>query len=187
MNFIFRFFFKILGWKIEGRVPIELKKGIFVVAPHNSTKDFFVGLGLRAAMKMDIGYLGKAELFKPPFGFIFRWLGGTPVYRSEKNNLVESYVNAINSKEKMLFALAPEGTRGDVQKLKTGFYYIAEGAKIPIVLVGFDLPLKTCVFSEPFFVSRDFEKDTKEIIVPFFEKISGFRKSWIENYKNNKF
>ncbi len=168
-------------------MPTELKKGIFVVAPHNSTKDFFVGLGLRAAMKMKIGYLGKAELFKPPFGFIFRWLGGTPVYRTEKNNLVESYIEAINSKEHMLFALAPEGTRGDVQKLKSGFYYMALGAKIPIVLVGFDLPLKKCVISEPIFVSGDFEKDAKEILIPFFEKISGFHKSWIANYKNNIF
>ncbi|MFC3809991.1 1-acyl-sn-glycerol-3-phosphate acyltransferase [Lacihabitans lacunae] len=187
MNAIFKFFFDISGWKIEGNVPTHLSKAAFVVCPHNTWKDFFVGLGLRAKMGMNIGYIGKAELFKPPFGFIFRWLGGTPAYRTSSNNMVDSYVAAIKSKDEMLFALAPEGTRKNVDKLRSGFYFMANGAQIPIVRVGFDLKRKVVVIGEPFIPSGDFEADMQKYFVNFFDKIQGPQKDWIKNYKAGKF
>lgn len=176
-----------MGWKVIGELPPGLKKAIMAVAPHNSWKDFLIGLSSRATLNLDIKYLGKAELFKPPFGFLFKALGGTPVYRSEKMNMVDSQVAVINSFDEILVSLAPEGTRKNVQKLKTGFYFIAHGANIPIIRVGFDLEKKIVTFAEPFYTSGDFEKDMKTYFVPFFEKIGGFQKSWIENYKNDIF
>jgi 1-acyl-sn-glycerol-3-phosphate acyltransferase len=187
MNKIFGFFFTLLGWKVEGVVPEHIKKGVFVVAPHNSWKDFFVGLGVRAKLKLKIGFIGKAELFKPPFGFIFRWLGGTPALRTVSNNMVENYVTAINKSEDMLFAVAPEGTRKNVNKLRTGFYFMAHGANIPILRVGFDFERKVVIIAESFKTTGDFNEDMKKYFVPFFEEIGGFQKSWISNYKNDVF
>jgi 1-acyl-sn-glycerol-3-phosphate acyltransferase len=187
MNFVLRIIFKLLGWKIIGEVNPKINKTIFAVAPHNSWKDFLVGISTRAVMRLDIRYLGKAELFKPPFGFIFKALGGTPVFRSEKMNMVDSQVAVINSFDKILIGIAPEGTRKNVDKLKTGFYYIAYGANIPIIRVGFDLEKKLVIIAEPFYPSGDFTADMKKYFIPFFEKIGGFQKNWIDNYKNDIF
>lgn len=186
MRYVFIFFFKLFGWKVVGKMPNTLKKAVITVCPHNTSKDFFIGLGTRAVMNRKIGYIGKAELFKPPFGYIFRWLGGTPVKRTKKNNMVANYVETINEEEELIFALAPEGTRGKVEKLKTGFYHIAHGASIPIVRVAFDLKKKHAIIAEPFFTTGNFELDMQTYFVPFFGPIYG-AKEWVENYKNGIF
>lgn len=187
MNAILRFFFKILGWKVVGTVPEEVKKAVFAVCPHNTWIDFMLGLCTRATMHLNIGYLGKEELFRPPFGFLFRWLGGIPVHRFANKNLVESQVKTINESKDILFSIAPEGTRKDVQKLKSGFYYMALGAGIPIIRVGFDFPKKQVIMAEPFMPTGNFEEDMKTYFVPFFKTIGGFQKSWIKNYEQGNF
>lgn len=187
MNALFRFFFKMAGWKVTGAVPESLKKAVIAVCPHTHWHDFFIGIGARATMRRKIGYLGKEELFKPPFGFIFRALGGTPVVRSKSMNLVESYAKAIQSADDMLFALAPEGTRANVQKLKTGFYYMAEGGEIPIIPVGFDFKKKEVIIGDPFMPSGNFAKDMQEWFVPFFKGIYNVSKDWISNYEKGIF
>ncbi|GGD58616.1 acyltransferase [Emticicia aquatilis] len=186
LNWIFKTSFRLLGWKVVN-VPENLKKGLFVVAPHARTADFFVGLCTRPTINLDIKYLGKAELFKPPFGWIFRALGGTPVYRHKSTNFVQQVADTFNSHEQLLVAIAPEGTRKNVSKLKTGFYYMAHQAKVPIIMSGFDYPRKSVIFAEPFLTSGDFEADMKKYFVPFFETIGGVDKDWIKNYKAGKF
>jgi 1-acyl-sn-glycerol-3-phosphate acyltransferase len=183
MDAVYIFIFRLMGWRLVNGVDPGLKKAIFAVAPHWKNSDFFVGLGTRALLKRRIAFLGKAELFKPPFGFIFRALGGMPVDRSRKGNLVESQVQTVKNMPDALIALAPEGTRKDVSRLKSGFYYIALGAGIPIVPVGFDNGAKEVKIGEPFYPSGDFEGDMLQYFVPFFENIGGPQKTWISRYK----
>lgn len=187
MSLIFKIFFYLFGWKVEQNIPKDLKKAVFAVCPHNTWKDFTLGLGARAALGFKIGYLGKEELFKPPFGWIFRALGGKPVQRFQNTNLVDSQIKAIQSSEDMFFAIAPEGTRKNVSKLRTGFYYMAHGAGIPILRVGFDFPRKKVIIAEPFMPSGDFQKDMQQYFVPFFKTIGGFQKDWITNYEKGIF
>ena len=78
----------ILGWKIEGNFPKHLKKYVIIAAPHTHWQDFPLGILTKWIQQAEINFIGKASLFKPPFGFIFRWLGGTPVNRSESTNKV---------------------------------------------------------------------------------------------------
>ncbi len=166
-------FLKLKGWKTDTTFPLHIKKCVIIVAPHTSSQDFILGVALRSMFKIyDAKFLGKAELFKPPFGFIFRWLGGTPVERSSKHNLVEQVVAKFNAHENFKLALSPEGTRQKVDKLKTGFYYIAKQANVPIVMVGFDFANKTAVCSEPFFTTNDEAADFKHIL-SFFAPIQG--------------
>lgn len=166
-------FLKLKGWKTENTFPQELKKCVIIVAPHTSSSDFLIGVALRSIFKIyDAKFLGKAELFKPPFGFIFKWLGGTPVDRKSNQNLVEQVVAKFNAHEQFKLALSPEGTRKKVTQLKTGFYYIAKQANVPIVMVGFDFEQKAAICSEPFFVSDNEAEDFKKIIA-FFAPIKG--------------
>jgi 1-acyl-sn-glycerol-3-phosphate acyltransferase len=183
---IFRFFFRLFGWKLEGQIPADVKQAIYAVCPHNKWLDFPIGLGVRASMRRTVGFLGKEELFRPPFGFVFKWLGGTPVYRTEKRDMVTAQVEAIKG-AKSSFAIAPEGTRKNVSKLRSGFYYMAHGAGIPIIMVGFDLEKKEGIIAEPFLPSGNYQEDMQKYFVPFFEKIGGFQKDWIQNYKKGIF
>ena len=166
-------FFNVFRWKFSGKFDTTIPKYIVIVAPHTSNWDFIIGIFARTSIGIGHAkYLGKSQLFKWPYGFIFRALGGHPVDRSKHNNLVEAVVAIFNSKEKFAVALAPEGTRKKVGKLKTGFYHIAEAAKIPIYLVGFDYPSKTVKISEAYYPSGDIDKDMPEIM-KFFKNIVG--------------
>ena len=167
-------FFNLLGWKITGNVPKD-KKIIAIVAPHTSWHDFFVGIFTRSILRMEsrIKFLGKNELFKKPLiGKILSQLGGYPVVRNKRMNSVDSVVKIFNNNESFFLALAPEGTRAKVDKLKTGFYYIASKAKVPILLVGFCFKNRVVHFGEKFYPSGNIEEDMKKII-SFFKNYQG--------------
>jgi 1-acyl-sn-glycerol-3-phosphate acyltransferase len=157
---ISKFIFKtILGWKLVGDFPKDLKKYVVITAPHTSWQDFPIGILARNTSGIKINFIGKDSLFKGPFGFFFRSLGGTPVDRSKSNNLVDAIVNVFNEKEVFRLALSPEGTRKKTTKWKTGFYYIAKGAKVPIVMATLDFKNKQVKFSDPYYTTDNKEKD----------------------------
>lgn len=159
MKFISKLIFHtIFGWKLVGSFP-NLKKYVLIGAPHTSWYDFVIGMLVRSITQEKVNYIGKDSLFKPPFGFIFRWLGGTPVDRSKSNNLVDAIVQIFNNKDEFRLALSPEGTRKKVKNWKTGFYYIAKGANTPIVMFTFDFGKKQVELSKPYYLTDDKEKD----------------------------
>lgn len=131
--------------------------------PHTHWHDFIIGVLVKWATSLQANYLGKASLFKKPFGFIFTALGGVPVQRDTQNNLVSSTIDIYNSRERFVIALAPEGTRKKVSHWKHGFYHIAKAANIPIVRVIFDFEHKQVSILEPFTVSGNLEKDIAEL------------------------
>jgi len=153
-------YFKLLGWKTIGEFP-KLNKCVVAVVPHTSWMDFFLGLLIRRVINQDINFIGKKSLFKPPFGWYFRWMGGAPIDRSKSSDTVTAIANIFNEKEVFRLALSPEGTRKKVEKWKTGFYYIAKTARVPIVLVAFDYGKKQIRFSEPQFPTENMDFDFK--------------------------
>lgn len=150
----------VLGWKVLNDFP-KLKKYLIIAAPHTSWQDFPLAILCKYAKGAKINYIGKASLFKPPFGFIFRWLGGAPVDRSKSNDKVKAIIDIFNSKENFVLGLSPEGTRQKVDKWKTGFYFIAKGADIPVVMASLDFKKKEIRISEPYYLSNSMEKDFK--------------------------
>jgi 1-acyl-sn-glycerol-3-phosphate acyltransferase len=150
---------KLWGFKITGKIDAFPKKVMFTVIPHTSNWDFPLGIFTRSILGLHLKFIAKDSLFKPPHGFIFRWLGGIPIDRSKSNNYVDAVVDTINQYDDLSIAIAPEGTRKKVDKLKSGFYWIAHKANIPLVLVKFDFGHKEVNFSEPFFTTGDYEKD----------------------------
>ncbi len=154
-------YFRVLGWKLNGTFP-NLEKCVVIVVPHTHWIDFFLGLLVRKVVNQKINYIGKKGLFKPPFGWFFRWTGGAPVDRHKNSNTVDSVVQIFNQRKVFRFALAPEGTRKKVDELRTGFYHIAKKAKVPIVMVAFDFGKKEVKIANPFHPTdnqvSDFEK-----------------------------
>ena len=165
-------FFKILGWKMDTNFPINYNKYVVIAAPHTSWVDFPIAILSRMSSGIMINYIGKDSLFKGPFGFFFRALGGTPVDRSKNNKLVDAIIDIFNSREEFKLALSPEGTRKKVSEWKTGFYFIAKGANVPIVMAGLDFENKRIRISDPYFTTDNMEKDF-EVFRGFFRNIKG--------------
>jgi 1-acyl-sn-glycerol-3-phosphate acyltransferase len=176
------FLYRAAGWKIIGRYPTEIKKAVWVGAPHHSNWDFILCLGGRAELKINIGFLAKSQLFKWYSGWLFRALGCYPVYRNKASNLVDNVAAMYEQYDSLHIAITPEGTRKDVDRIKTGFYHIALQANVPLILIGFDYPRKAIVISEPIRLQNDFEKDMK-VIYDFYLTIHGKRKTWLNNYE----
>ena len=170
-NFAQFILFTLLGWKFVGNFPKE-KKYVVIAAPHTSWIDFPIAILARMASGIMINYIGKDSLFKGPFGFFFRALGGTPVDRTKNNKLVDAIVEIFNSRDEFRLGLSPEGTRKKVEQWKTGFYYIAKGANVPIVMATLDFENKQIKISEPYHTTENMEKDF-EYFKGFFQNVKG--------------
>ena len=164
-------FFKIMGWQLIGEFP-DIKKCVVIVVPHTHWLDFPLGLIVRKVVNKDIHYIGKKSLFRQPFGWFFRWTGGTPVDRSKNQNMVDAIVEIFDGKEVFRFALAPEGTRKKVKALRTGFYYIAKKANVPVIMVAFDFGKKQVKLSEPLWATDNINLDFRKVR-QFFKGVKG--------------
>lgn len=173
MAFFWNMIMKIIGWKTEGGLPENEKKFVIIVAPHTSNWDFLLGVVIRGAMGFRSNFLGKDSLFRKPFGFFFRSLGGIPVNRNTNQNMVEQVVEIAGKRKFFILAISPEGTRGKVKKWRTGFYFIALNAKIPIVMCQLDFECKVARFLKPFHPTGKLEEDMV-YIKSQFENIKGF-------------
>ncbi|HIB47973.1 MAG TPA: acyltransferase [Flavobacteriaceae bacterium] len=155
-KFIFN---KLLGWSIDGDFDRSIKKSVIIVVPHTSWHDFYIGVFTRRILNIEINFVGKRELFKPPFGWYFKWMGGAALDRTPGQNKVEAIAKVFEGKEEFRLSLAPEGTRKKVLAWKTGFYFIALKANVPIIPVAFDYSTKTVVIHDAFYPTGDIETD----------------------------
>ncbi len=167
-----RLILKISGIRFYGDYPYHLNKHVIIVVPHTSNWDFVIGASIKYTERIKTNYIGKDSLFRFPLGYLFRYLGGVPVDRTKSNKLVDQIVDIYNKREKFVLALAPEGTRKKVDRLKTGFYYIAKKANVPITMVRFDYPNKRVEVAKPFYTTESKEDDFAKIN-EFFKDIQG--------------
>jgi len=163
-------FLKIFGWRREGKLP-DIPKYVMVAAPHTSNWDFPIAMAFMFSFKMKLSWLGKDSLFRWPFGGFFKFLGGIPIKRSQPGDVVAQSVQAFKDRVKMVMVIAPEGTRKKVMHWKTGFYYIAQGANIPIVLSFLDYFRKVGGIGPTIAQRSNIELDMKTIR-EFYENIT---------------
>ncbi len=168
-KFIFE---KLMGWKIEGDFTPSIKKSVIIVVPHTSWHDFYIAIFTRKILKTEINFIAKKELFVWPIGWYFRWVGGAPLDRNSGKNQVESIAQIFDQKEEFRLALSPEGTRKKVDVWKTGYYYIAMAANVPIISVTFDYKNKKVIIDSPFYPTGDIEADTIKLR-SFFKGVVG--------------
>jgi|GEM_PF-83298 len=185
IHLFYRYFLWLIGWKIKGRRPAEVKKYVLTVAHHTSNWDFPIAVAARPLVDVrDARFLGKDSLFKSKFGFLFYWLGGTPVDRSKKNKLVDQVAEKFEKHERYGIAITPEGTRSYVEKWKSGFYYIAKAAKVPILMAFIDYKNREIgVNPEPFYLTEDAEKDMKDIMTFYESKIPNYPENTVSFHR----
>ena len=131
------FILKSLGWETRVDWP-ESRKYVVVVYPHTSNWDFLLGICAAKAIRLDAHYIAKHTLFRKPFGWFFRGLGGIPVDRTRKENLIDQIAKRFDQSDRFVLGLAPEGTRAHTDHWKSGFYHIARAAGVPIVMAYLD-------------------------------------------------
>lgn len=146
--------FTALGWRVEGELP-DVPRMVIVGAPHTSNWDFFLFLAAIHHFDIKVRFLAKHSLFRWPFGFMFRKVGGIPVDRSKAGGIVGQVKAEFDAGEDMILVVAPEGTRKAAGVWKSGFVEIAEGADLPVVLAGVDGAARRLTISEALTVGED--------------------------------
>tara|TARA_R110000868_G_scaffold109560_1_gene297762 strand:+ start:19679 stop:20230 length:552 start_codon:yes stop_codon:yes gene_type:complete len=164
-------YFKIMKWTLIGEFP-KVNKCIVIVVPHTSWVDFFLGILIRKVWNEEINFIGKKSLFKPPIGWYLKWLGGAPIDRTKNSDTVAAITKIFNERKIFRLALSPEGTRNKVTEWRTGFYYMAKSANVPIVMVAFDFGHKQIKISEPSYTTDNMEADLKSYKA-FFKGVVG--------------
>lgn len=163
---------KLSGWKVKGRLP-DRDKFILIAEPHSSNWDFIIFLLVVFLFRIPIHWMGKHTLFIKPFNNILQRLGGIPVNRFVKTNMVDTTVGAFGDAGQLIIALAPTGTRDKKAGWKTGFYHIARKAGVPIVLGYIDYKNRTAGIGPSVFPTHDMKKDMaaiKRFYRPFTER-----------------
>lgn len=163
MRLIAKLYFAIIGWKTHNGTPSHIRKYVMIGAPHTSNWDFPIAMGALQILRVPVNYLAKKELFKFPLGIIMRYFGGIPVDRSKNTRMVDNMINEFNRHESLYLLVPPEGTRGYVKEWKSGFYYVALGAKVPIALAYLDYGKKEAGIAKLFYPTGDYAKDLEEI------------------------
>lgn len=155
---------KVGGWTTVHDVPADLGNAVCIVAPHTAVADFFVGMNYYWYYGTPFKFMIKAEFFKNRLiGWLLYKIGAVRVDRGKKNNLVEQMINMFQQNKDTHLIICPEGTRKKVNQWKRGFYLIAEGAKVPILLGFIDYQKKRCGIEKVFYPTGDYEKDLAEI------------------------
>lgn len=163
----------LLGWRIEVQLPAQ-PKCVLIGAPHTSNWDFFVMLMIRACAGVPFNFVGKAELFRGPMGWLMRKLGGIPVDRKRSTNLVGQIVETFKQRQQMMLVITPEATRSRSEFWKSGFYHIARQAGVPIALGFVDFSRRQAGIGPCFMPSGDMEKDMQIIRDFYADKVGKF-------------
>jgi 1-acyl-sn-glycerol-3-phosphate acyltransferase len=166
-------FLRLSGWKIEGQLPAEPSKCVFIAAPHTSNWDLPYTLMVAFTLRLNIYWMGKASIFQFPFGSVMRWLGGIAVNREQSNNLVAvSAQTLIEADGPVQLVIPPEGTRSKTRYWKTGFYYIALEAKVPILMAYMDYSRKISGIDPLLIPTGNIENDM-QVVKNFYASFKG--------------
>ncbi len=171
MGFFSKICLKLSGWRVQGKLP-DMKKVVIIAAPHTSNWDLPFTLFVAFVMEINIRWMGKDTIFRPPFEGLFKWLGGIPIDRSRSNSVVDQSIEQFNTKDQFALAIPPSGTRAKVTYWKTGFYHIAMGAGVPIVLGFLDYRRKIGGLGPVIMPTGNLDKDM-ERIQSFYSGITG--------------
>lgn len=154
---------RLTGWKFSGPGFPMVPRFVLIVAPHTSNWDFLVGVMAKAAIGLKGTFLAKDTLFRFPLGIWMRFLGGVPVDRSSQSDVVTQTAELIEKRDRIIVVLTPEGTRKRTESWRSGFYWIALKANVPIVPVAFDYSQREVRLFPPYFPTGDAEGDIRAI------------------------
>ncbi len=174
-------FLKAFGWHAEGVPPTE-ERYVLIAAPHTSNWDFPFTLALSYVFGVEIRWMGKHTLFEGPGGWFFKAVGGVPVERHHRTDLVKQMVDLFDAKRrdgKKLTLLVPaEGTRSLTEHWKSGFYHIAYQAGVPVIPGYVDFGKKCGGFGAPIRLTGDMKADMDTVRAFYADKTPKKPEQW---------
>ena len=168
-----RWLLEFLGWTLEGAKP-QQERYVLIAAHHTSNWDFPLMLAFAAAFDIRVTWMGKHSLFFPPVGWIMRMMGGMPIIRDKNKNVVASMVDLFKQSSRLVLVVPTEGTRDRTEHWKSGFYHIARGADVPVILSYLDVGKKVGGIGPAIELTGDFRADMDRIR-EFYAGMQGFR------------
>ncbi len=171
-------FMKLIGWTVDDSIAKVPGKAVVIASPHTSNWDFPIARAAFSILRIPVKYTLKSEFMRFPLNLLFGPLGAIGIDRSPKKpgekrrSMTAAMVDEFNKRDKLSIMVTPEGTRSLRTKWKTGFYYIAVEAKVPIALGYLDFSKKIAGVGKVFYPTGDIEKDMKEITA-FYKPIIG--------------
>jgi 1-acyl-sn-glycerol-3-phosphate acyltransferase len=165
-------FLRLAGWRVQGHIPPWVHQAVVIAAPHTTNWDLPYMLAVSWVLGIRPRWLGKRELFGAPFGWLMRWLGGIPVDRSKRGNLVEEAAKTFRETDGLFLVVPPSGTRSRAPHWKSGFYHIARTARVPVVCSFLDYDRKVGGIGPVFVPSGDMGADMDRLRV-FYREIRG--------------
>ncbi|OUZ10647.1 acyl-phosphate glycerol 3-phosphate acyltransferase [Aeromicrobium sp. PE09-221] len=157
-----RLYWTLSRWNYRSESVPEAS-GVMVAAPHTSNWDFVLMVAVAWRNGLTLRFLGKRELFAGPMGPLMRAFGGIPVDRRDPAGLVEELIERHHAGESFHLVITPEGTRGPVDRWKSGFYRIARATDLPVTLAYVDRTTRTTGLGPTFRLSGDVRADMDRI------------------------
>ncbi|NNG75071.1 acyltransferase [Acinetobacter sp. ANC 4277] len=182
---IFKKLFLAQGWSFEGEFP-NLPKAVAIISPHTSNIDAWHGFTALLGLGIKITIFGKHTLFKTPLKPLLEWIGVIPVNRSTQQGLTQQIIDFIDTQDHIWVGMAPEGTRKQAESFRSGFYRIAVGAHIPIVMFSFDYDHKTIYCLGVFQPTGNYEQDLEQILNRYVGKFSPKNPDWLAKPLQNR-
>ncbi|WP_411686139.1 1-acyl-sn-glycerol-3-phosphate acyltransferase [Acinetobacter pseudolwoffii] len=174
----FRQLFLAQGWRLEGEFP-DLPKAVAIISPHTSNIDAWLGFNALLGLGIQITIFGKDSLFRTPLKPVLEWIGVVPVVRDSPQGHTRQIVDIIEKSQQIWVGMAPEGSRKAPEKIRSGFYHIADQAGLPIVMLAFDYDIKTIHILGVYQPTGDYEHDLVQIYAHYQGKISAKNPDWI--------
>jgi 1-acyl-sn-glycerol-3-phosphate acyltransferase len=125
------------GWTITGERP-AVPRYIVIASPHSSYWDMPVMVLFAVHFGIRLRWVGKSEAFRGPLDPVMRWMGGIPIDRRGGNGVVAATAALFSAQDELALAIAPDGVRRYCDYWRSGFYYVARTADVPVVLTYLD-------------------------------------------------
>lgn len=175
---IFKKIFLAQGWRMQGEFP-NLPKAVAIISPHTSNIDAWIGFNALLGLDIKITVFGKHTLFKTPLKPLLTWIGVVPVIRESPQGFTQEVIEHIQRQDHIWIGMAPEGTRKKADKIRSGFYHIAAGAQIPIVMFAFDYDHKIIRILGVFHPTGNYAQDLAAILQHYAGQFSAKNPHWL--------
>lgn len=178
MYYIAKFLYWLAGWKLDNNMPKDIRRCVMIASPHTSNWDLYYARLAFVLMKIPVRFTVKKEWLKFPFNLLMKPIGAIGIDRSpktgstERKSMVEAMADLFKDREELVVLVTPEGTRSLATKWKSGFYYVAVAANVPIALGYLDYANKIAGVGKVVYPSGNYNKDMKEIM-DFYKDIKG--------------